>query len=59
MANKYCFAKIDCTAAYWQVELDNKSKEIITIYTPNGLYHSNRLPYGTKTAPAIFQKVME
>ena len=59
MANKNCFAKIDCSAAYWQVELDNKSKEITTINTPNGLYQFNRLPYGIKTAPAIFQNIPE
>ena len=59
MANKNCLAKIDCTAAYWQVELDNKSKTITTINALNGLYQFNRLPYGIKTAPAIFQKAME
>ena len=59
MANKNFFAKIDCTAAYGQVELDNRSKEITTINTPNGLYQFNRLPYGIKTGPAIFQKAIE
>lgn len=56
MANKNKFAKLDLSSAYWQIELDEMSKDITTINTPIGLYKFNRLPYGIKSAPAILKK---
>ena len=53
------FAKFDLKSAYWQLELDEASKEITTINTTKGLYRFNRLPYGLKCSSAIFQRAME
>ena len=53
------FTKLDLSQAYQQVELDESSKQYLTINTHKGLYQVNRLPYGVASAPAIFQKLMD
>lgn len=41
------------------VELDDSSKQLVTISTHVGLFNYNRLPFGIKTSPTIFQEVMD
>lgn len=53
------FSQIDLTDAYLQVEVDDTSKELLTINTHKGLYRYNRLPFGVKSAPGIFQQIMD
>ncbi|KAA3675726.1 uncharacterized protein DEA37_0006214 [Paragonimus westermani] len=53
------FSKIDLSDAYLQVEVEDKCKELLTINTHRGLYQYNRLPFGVKCAPAIFQQIMD
>lgn len=53
------FSKIDLSDAYLQVPMDNESAKILCINTHKGLYKYERLPFGVKTAPAIFQKIMD
>lgn len=53
------FTKLDLSQAYQQVELEESSKQYLTINTHKGLYKVNRLPYGVASAPAIFQKLMD
>uniref|UniRef100_A0A5S6QE65 Reverse transcriptase domain-containing protein n=1 Tax=Trichuris muris TaxID=70415 RepID=A0A5S6QE65_TRIMR len=53
------FSKLDLSDAYLQVELDDESKKLVVINTQKGLYRYNRLPFGVKSAPLIFQKVMD
>ena len=53
------FTKIDLSEAYLQMEVDDASKELLTINTHKGLYRMNRLPFGVASAPAIFQNVMD
>ena len=59
LANMSYFAKIDLRNAYNQIQIDEKSREILTINTPIGLLRWTRLPFGVKTASAIFQAAME
>ncbi|CAH8629424.1 unnamed protein product [Schistosoma rodhaini] len=54
-----CFAKIDFSDAYLQVEVDDDSRELLTINTHRGLFQYTRLPFGIKTAPAIFQQIID
>ena len=54
-----CFAKLDLSEAYLQMEVDAASKELLTINTHRGLFQFTRLPFGVKTAPAIFQQLMD
>ena len=53
------FTKLDLSQAYQQLELEEASKEVLTINTHKGLFRPTRLPYGVSTAPAQFQCVME
>uniref|UniRef100_A0A5S6QND2 RNA-directed DNA polymerase n=1 Tax=Trichuris muris TaxID=70415 RepID=A0A5S6QND2_TRIMR len=53
------FSKLDFADAYLQVEVEDDSKELLTINTHRGLYRYNRLPFGVKSAPGIFQQIMD
>ena len=53
------FAKLDLSDAYLQIEVAEDSRELLTINTHRGLFQYTRLPFGVKTAPAIFQQVMD
>ena len=53
------FAKLDLAEAYLQVEVAPESRELLTINTHRGLFQYTRLPFGIKTAPAIFQQLMD
>ena len=54
-----CFAKLDLTEAYLQVEVAATSRKLLTINIHRGLFQFTRLPLGVKTAPAIFQQIMD
>ena len=54
-----CFAKLDLAEAYLQIEVAEESRELLTINTHRGLFQYTRLPFGVKTAPAIFQQIMD
>lgn len=53
------FSKIDLSDAYLQVEVDEESKRLMTINTHRGLYTFNRLAPGIKSAPGIFQQIID
>ena len=53
------FSKIDLSQAYQQVELDDASKELLTVNTHRGLYRPDRLQFGVHSATGIFQREME
>ncbi|CAH8557945.1 unnamed protein product [Schistosoma intercalatum] len=53
------FAKLDLSDAYLQIPVSDESKDLLTINTHKGLFRYNRLPFGVKTAPSIFQQIMD
>ena len=53
------FSKLDLSHAYQQLELQEESRQYVTINTHKGLFTYNRLPFGVSSAPSIFQRVME
>lgn len=54
-----CFSVLDLSDAFFQIDIAEGSREITTIVTPKGLFRFKRLPFGIKTAPAIFQQAMD
>lgn len=53
------FSKLDLSNAYNQLVLDNESQKLCTWSTHKGMFRMTRLPFGVKTAAAIFQKTLE
>ena len=53
------FSKINLTQAYLQLQLEEESREFVTVNTHMGLYRYTRLPFGIASAPAIFQRTMD
>ena len=53
------FAQIDLADAYNQIEMDDESKCLLTINTHRGLFRFNRLAFGVKSAPGIFQQIID
>ena len=45
--------------AYLQIELDDKTKQLLVINTHKDLYRYNRLCFGPSPAPATFQKLVD
>ena len=52
------FSSIDLGNAYYQVELDEESKEKTAFSTRFGQFCFNRMPFGIAAAPSTFQKLM-
>ena len=53
------FSKIDLSEAYLQIPVEENSSKLLCIDTHRGLYKFDRLVFGIKVAPAIFQQVMD
>ena len=53
------FSKLDLSQAYLQMLVDDESKKYTVINTHRGLFIYNRLPFGIKSSPAIFERAME
>ena len=59
LAGMSIFTKTDLKTAYHQIPIDNNFKEVMTITMPIGLLKWKRIPYGIKTASAIFQRAIK
>lgn len=59
LAGASIFSKIDLSDAYLQLEMDDRSKQLLTINTHRGLFTFNRLCPGVKPASAIFQQAVD
>ncbi|CAM4615401.1 unnamed protein product [Lepidochelys kempii] len=50
---------VDLTKGYWQVPLDESTKERSAFITNVGLYEINVLPFDLRNAPATFQRLVD
>lgn len=54
------FSSIDLCRAYYQIEIDENSRDITSFSVPGiGSFRFKRLSFGLKTAPSCFQREME
>ncbi|CAC5365290.1 unnamed protein product [Mytilus coruscus] len=56
--NAKVFSKIDATSGFWHLKLDEDSSKLTCFNTPFGRYRFLRAPFGIKSIPEIFQRVM-
>ena len=53
------FTTLDLQSGYWQVGLEEKSKEVTAFTTSKGHWEFNVLPFGLTNAPATFQRLLD
>ncbi|KAK3107127.1 hypothetical protein FSP39_007863 [Pinctada imbricata] len=58
IGNAKYFTTLDLRHGYWQVTLDERSKEKTAFSCHRGLFEFNRMPFGLSNAPAVFQELM-
>lgn len=52
------FSKLDANSGFWQIPLAPESRPLTTFITPFGRFQFNKLPFGIRSAPEVYQKRM-
>ena len=58
MPNAKIFSTLDATSGFWTLKLDEESSKLTTFQKPYGRYRFLRAPFGIKSIPEIYQRVM-
>lgn len=53
------WSTLDVKDAFFLLELDEASRDVVTFISHRGLYRFKRLPFGLVSAPEIFQRTMD
>ena len=53
------FTKLDLRSGFYQLPLEEASKELTAFWWGSALYQFTRAPFGIKTCPAAFQQMMD
>ena len=57
LSGSQAFSVLDAKSAFWQIKLDDSSKDLTTFNTPFGRYSFLRLPFGLNSAAEVFAKL--
>ena len=52
------FTSLDMLSRYWQIEMENQSKQYTAFATQNNAYHFRRMPFGLTSAGWHFSRVI-
>ena len=55
LAGATVFTKLDSNCGFWQIPLEENSRDLTTFITPFGRFQFNKLPFGINSAPEHFQ----
>ena len=58
LSNAKVFSVVDASRAFWQIGLSEASANLCCFHTPFGRFRWEVLPYGIKSAPEVWQRVM-
>ncbi len=58
LAGMSYFSKLDLLKGFNQIPVEQKSRELMAVSTPAGLYQPTVMPFGVKNAPGSFQREM-
>lgn len=56
--DKTIFSKVDFSRGFWQIPMEDRSKEYTAFTTPSGCYQFTRLPFGLVNSPASYNRMM-
>ena len=59
LQGKQIFSCIDLLSGFWQIPVDKETQDKLAFSTPFGQFTWNVMPFGIKTAPATFQRMMD
>ena len=59
LAKKWIFSALDITSAFNQLELDEETKLLAGFATLGRRFITNRMPFGAKPSPEIFQECIK
>ena len=59
MSKPKYFTTLDLASGYWQIDVDEASKDKTAFITQDGLFEFNSMPFGLHNAPSTFQRAMQ